>query len=167
MSMRNDERRTISHVKTGLTKGTTSTYTTTATSECSINGKWATGLTAQTNTATPTTDSTTSVAFVAQTDNTACAYVFGITAAGAIAVSQGPVTPTEVGVTTTAGAFINRPQFPPLPDDFCPIGYLFVRTAPSASDFTFGTSSWTATGITASAVVEIDGQLPDRPQALP
>lgn len=165
--MQYQARRTISHVKTGLTKGTTSTYTTTATSECSINGKWATGLTAQTNTATPTTDATTGASFVAQTDNTVCAYVFGITLAGAIAVSQGPVTPTETGVTTTAGALKNNPQFPELPDNFCPIGYLFVRTAPSASDFTFGTSSWTATGITASAVVEVDGTLPDRPQALP
>lgn len=162
-----NHRRTISHVKTGLTKGTTSTYTTTATSECSIDGKWATGLTAQTNTATPTTDATTGAAFVAQTDNTVCAYVFGINAAGAIKVSQGPVGPTETGSGATAGALKNRPQFPQLPDDFCAIGYLFVRTAPDASDFTFGTSSWTATGITASAVVEVDGELPDRPQALP
>ena len=164
---RNNDRRTISFKATGLTKGTTSTYTTTATSECSIDGKIATGLTAQTNTATPTTEARTAAAFIAQTDNTACAYVFGITAAGAIAVCQGPIEATETGVTTTAGAFKNRPQFPVLPDDFCPIGYLFVRTAPSAADFTFGTSSWTATGITASAVVEVDGQLPDRPQALP
>ncbi len=162
-----NQRRTISHVATGLTKGSTSTYVTTATSETSINGKRSTGLSAQSNIATPTTDARTGAAFVAQTDNTAAAYVFGITAAGAIAVCQGPIEPTEVGVTTTAGAFKNRPQFPVLPDDFCPIGYLFVRTAPSASDFTFGTSSWTATGITASAVVEVDGSLPDRPQALP
>ena len=163
----NNYRRVISHVKSGITKGTTSTYTTTATTECSFNGKWGTGLTAQTNTATPTTDARTGVAFVAQTDNTACAYVFGVTEAGAIAVCQGPVEPTETGVTTTAGAFKNRPQFPALPDDFCALGYLFVRTAPSASDFTFGTSQWTATGITASAMVEVDGILPDRPQALP
>ena len=167
MSLRNHDRRTISHVATGLTKGTTSTYTTTATSECSIDSKWATGLTAQTNTATPTTDAVTSAAFVAQIDNTACAYVFGVTAAGAIAVAQGPIEPTETDVTTTAGAFKNNPQFPTLPANFCPIGYLLVRTAPSASDFTFGTSSWTATGITASAVVEVDGQLPARPQPLP
>ncbi len=167
MSLRDNDRRTISHVKTGLTKGTTSTYTTTATSECSIDGKWATGLTAQTNTATPTTDAVTGAAFVAQTDNTVSAYVFGITAAGAIAVAQGPVTPTETGVTTTAGALKNNPQFPILPDNFCPIGYLLVRTAPSASDFTFGTSAWDATGVTSSAVVEVDGQLPARPQPLP
>ena len=160
-------RRTVSTVTTGITKGTTSTYTTTATSRGSINGKLCTGLTAQTNTATPTTDATTGAAFVAQTDNTVAVYVFGITAAGAIAVSQGPVTATEVGVTTTAGALINRPQFPSLPADFCPIGYLMVRTAPSASDFTFGTSAWDATGVTSSAVVEVDGSLPSRPQALP
>ena len=167
MTMRNDYRRTISHVVTGLTKGTTSTYTTTAATETSINGKWSTGLAIQTNTATPTTDARTSAAFVAQTDDTACAYVFGVTAAGAIAVCQGPIEATETGSGATAGAFKNRPAFPVLPDNFCPIGYLFVRTAPSASDFTFGTSSWTATGITASAVVEVDGSLPDRPQALP
>lgn len=167
MSMRNDYRRAVSHVKTGLIKGTTSTYTTTVASKTSIDGKWSTDLATQTNTATPTTDANTSAAFVAQTDNTACAYVFGVTAAGAIAVAQGPVEATETGVTTTAGAFKNRPAFPNLPDNFCAIGYLFVRTAPDASDFTFGTSSWTATGITASAVVEVDGTLPDRPQALP
>lgn len=165
--MQDNDRRTISYVATGLTKGTTSTYTTTATTETAIDGKRSTGLAAQTNTATPTTDARTSAAFVAQTDNTVCVYVFGITAAGAIAVCQGPSEPTETGVTTTAGAFKNRPQFPVLPDNFCPIGYLFVRTAPSASDFTFGTSNWDATGVTSSAVVEVDGQLPSRPQALP
>lgn len=167
MSQREGYGRARSQVLTGLIKGTTSTYTTTVASETSINGKSSTSLGVQTNTATPTTDANTSAAFVAQTDNTVCAYVFGITAAGAIAVAQGPIIPTEVGVTTTAGALILRPQFPNLPDNFCPIGYLFVRTAPDASDFTFGTSSWTATGITASAVVELDGEMPDRPQALP
>ena len=110
MTMRNDYKRTISHVKTGLTKGTTSTYTTTATSECSIDGKWATGLSAQTNTATPTTDARTSAAFVAQTDNTACAYVFGITAAGAIAVCQGPVEATETGSGTTHSRAVHGPN---------------------------------------------------------
>lgn len=167
MSNKNDYRRCISHAKTGLTKGTTSTYTTTVATATSINGKWSTDLAIQTNTATPTTDARTSASFVAQTDNTACAYVFGITAAGAIAVCQGQSEATETGSGATAGAFKNRPQFPVLPDNFCAIGYLFVRTAPDASDFTFGTSSWTATGITASAMVELDGELPDRPQALP
>jgi len=162
--MRNANRRTISYVATGLTKGTTSTYTTTATSETAINGKRSTGLTAQTDTATPTTDAGTGLAYRALTDNQATVLVFGVTAAGAIAVCQGGIEPTDIGVTTTAGAFRLAPQFPNLPDNFCPIGYLLVRTAPSAVDWTFGSSSWTATGITASAVVEVDGQLPDRPQ---
>jgi hypothetical protein len=148
----------------GITKGTTSTYTTTATVVGMINGKYVTGLTAQTNTASPTTDAGNNFeAFRALDDNQATVLVFGQTAAGAIQLAQGGIEPTEVGVTTTAGAFIRAPQFPILPDDFLVLGYLLVRTAPSASAWTAGTSSWTATGITASAVVPCS-VLPDRPQ---
>lgn len=154
---------TMNLVSAALVAGTTSTYTTTVTTECVINGKFATTLAAQTNTATPTTDAQTGAAFVAQTDNTASVYVFGVALAGTIAVCQGSIEETEVGVTTTAGAFKSPPQFPKLPDDFCPIGYIVVRTAPSAADFTFGTSSWTATGITAATAVNVS-MLPDRPQ---
>jgi hypothetical protein len=161
--MRNTPSLTLGTIKTGLTKGTTSTYTTTVTSAGMINGKYVTTLGAQTNTATPTTDCVTGLPFVALTDNQATVLVIGQTAAGAIQMCQGTIVPTQVGVTTTAGDFILAPQFPSLPDDFMVFGYLLVRTAPSASDWTAGTSSWTATGITASAVVEC-GTLPDRPQ---
>ena len=154
---------TTGTIKTGLIKGTTSTYTTTVTSAGMINGKYVTGLTAQTNVATPTTDATSGVAFTALTDNKATVLVIGQKADSTIQMSQGSIEDTEVGVTTTAGAFIKAPQFPTLPDDFMVFGYLLVRTAPSASDFTAGTSNWTATGITASAVVEC-GILPSRPQ---
>ncbi len=154
---------TMSHVNAGLVAGTTSTYTTTASTACSINGKWATALTAQTNTASPTTDASTGAAFVALTDNQATVLVWGVNAAGAIKLCQGTIVPTAVGVTTTAGAFLNAPDFPVLPDDFCPIGYQLVRTAPSAADFTPGTSSWTATGITASTIQNVS-VLPARPQ---
>ncbi len=154
---------TMGTIKTGLVKGTTSTYTTTVTSAGMINGKYVTGLTAQTNTATPTTDAVTGAAFVALQDNEATVLVIGQKADGTIQMAQGSVVPTEVGVTTTAGAFVNAPQFPLLPDDFMVLGYNLVRTAPSASDFTAGTSSWTATGITASEFVQC-GVLPDRPQ---
>lgn len=157
-------RRAQSHVVTGLTKGTTSTYTTTVATVVSIAGKWATALGVQTNVATPTTDARTAAAFTALTDNQATVLVLGINLAGAIQMCQGGIEATEVGVTTTAGAFKRAPQFPTLPDDFCPLGYLLVRTAPSAADFTPGTSNWTATGITASAVTEVDGLLPARPQ---
>lgn len=147
----------------GLTKGTTSTYTTTATTEGMINGKYVTGLTAQTNTATPTTDANTGLAFPTLTDNQATVLVIGQKADSTIQMCQGSIEPTQTGVTTTAGAFINSPQFPTLPEDFMVLGYLLVRTAPSAADWIAGTSSWTATGITASAVVPC-GVLPSRPQ---
>ena len=155
---------TLNHVSAALVAGTTSTYTTTVTTSCSIRGKFAVALAAQTNTASPTTDATTGLAFVALTDNQATVLVWGINAAGAIKLSQGSIENTEVGVTTTAGAFLNLPKFPALPDDFCPIGYQLCRTAPSASDFTPGTSSWTATGITCSTIQNI-ATLPDRPQS--
>ena len=154
---------TFGTIKSGLIKGTTSTYTTTVTTAGMINGKYVTGITAQTNTATPTTDAKTGAAFTALTDNQATVLVVGQTADGTIQMCQGSIVPTETGVTTTAGAFINAPQFPSLPDNFMVLGYNLVRTAPSAADFTAGTSSWTATGITASEFVQC-GVLPDRPQ---
>jgi hypothetical protein len=128
-----------------------------------INGKWVTGLTAQTNAAVPTTDALTGEAFTAQTDNTACVYVMGQNAAGTIQACQGTIVSTEVGVTTTAGAFILAPQFPGLPDDMIVFGYCVVRTAPSASNWTFGTDNWAATGVTTTEFVQC-GVLPDRPQ---
>lgn len=161
--MRTQQSATFGTIKTGLTKGTTSTYTTTATSAGMINGKYVTGLTAQTNTATPTTDAVTGSAFVALAPNQATVLVIGQKADSTIQMAQGQIVPTQVGVTTTVGAFINAPGFPVLPDDFLVFGYLLVRTAPDAAAWTAGTSSWTASGVTASAVAEC-GMLPDRPQ---
>ena len=154
---------TLNHVNAGLVAGTTTTYTTTATTVCSINGKFATGLTAQTNTATPTTDATTGAAFNAVLANNCCSLVYGVNAAGAIKLAQGPSVATATGVTTTVGAFIAAPQFPALPDDFCPIGYQNVRVSPTGATFTPGTTSWTASGITCSTIKNI-AMLPDRPQ---
>lgn len=150
-------------VSAAFVLGSTSTYTTTVTTECVIDGVFATTLGAQSNTASPTTDAATGAAFVALGDNQATVLVWGITLGGAIALCQGSIEATEVGVTTTAGAFLNAPQFPNLPADFCPIAYNLVRTAPSASAFTPGTSSWTATGITCSVAKNIS-VLPARPR---
>lgn len=154
---------TLNHIDVGFVLGTTSTYTTAATSSVSIGGKFAVALAAQTNTASPTTDAATGVAFVAMAANRATVLVWGINAAGAIQLCQGSVEPTVTGVTTTVGAFINAPQFPALPSDFCALAYGLVRTAPSASAWTAGTSSWTASGVTCSTFVDVS-VLPDRPQ---
>lgn len=163
MNARNLRGLTVGLIKTGLVKGTGLSYTTTVTSNGMINGKYVTELTAQTNQALPTTDALTGEAFRALADNQATVIVVGQTAAGAIAMCQGSIEPTEVGVTTTAGAFITAPQFPTLPDDFMVMGYLLARTAPSASAWTPGTGEWAATGVTCSQFVQC-GVLPDRPQ---
>ena len=160
---------TQNFVNAGLVAGTTNTLTSTATTVCSINGKFSTGLSALTNSATtPTTDANTGLAFPALVSTTAAGgqtacLLFGITAAGAIRMCQGPIIPTELGVTTTAGAFINAPQFPAVPDNFTPIAYTIVRTSPTGSSFTAGTTSWAASGITCSTFQNI-ATLPGRPQ---
>lgn len=80
---------TINLVSAAMVAGTTSTYTTTVTTTCVINGKFATTLGAQTNTATPTTDANTAAAFVALQPNQTCCLVLGTNLAGAIKMVQG------------------------------------------------------------------------------
>lgn len=154
---------TVGLNNTGITKGSTSTYTTTANSAGLINGKHVTALASGSNVATPTLDAAIGLAFQPMAANKATVLVLGQNAAGAIKMCQGQVVDTEVGVTTTVGAFKLAPQFPALPDDFMVFGYLLVRTAPDAAAWTAGTSSWTASGVTASAV-QACGALPSRPQ---
>lgn len=154
---------TRNHVSAAMVAGTTSTYTTTVTTAGVINGKFVTTLGAQTNTASPTTDANTGAAFTALTENKTCALVFGQTAAGAIALVQGPIIDTYTGVTTTVGAFKQAPQFPPLPEDFMPLAYTVVRTAPDAADWTPGTSSWTASGVSCTTFKNV-ATLPNKPQ---
>lgn len=154
---------TLNLVSAAFVAGTTSTYTTTVTTTACIGGKFVTTLAAQTNTASPTTDAQTGAAFVALTPNKATVLVWGTNAAGAIKVCQGSIEDTEVGVTTTVGAFRNPPQFPTLPDDFVAMAYQLCRTAPSAATWTPCTSSWTASGVTCSVMQNVTC-LPDRPQ---
>ena len=152
---------TFNHTNCGFVAGTTSTYTTTAATLCSIRGAFATALGVQTNTASPTVDATTGEAFVPVLANQATVLVWGVNAAGAIKLAQGSIVPTEVGVTTTVGAFISAPQLPALPEDFCPIAYQLVRVSPTGASFTAGTTQWAASGITCSVAKNI-ACLPDR-----
>jgi hypothetical protein len=155
---------TMNLVSAAMVAGTTSTYTTTVTTAGVINGKFMTTIAAQTNTATPTTDASTGLAFNALAPNQTCVMVLGQNLAGTIKMVQGPIIATLAGVTTTVGALINDPQFPGLPNDFCPLAYTVVRTAPSAAAWTPGTSSWTASGVSASTFQNV-AMLPARPQA--
>lgn len=147
----------------GVVAGTTSTYTTTAATNCAIQGKFATPLAAQTAQPTPTTDAVTGQPFVAVPPNSTCVLVLGVNAAGVIQMAQGQILPTTTGVTTTVGAFLRDPQFPPIPDNFCALAYAIVRTAPAAAPWTPGTGSWTASGVVTTAFQNVS-QLPSRPQ---
>jgi hypothetical protein len=154
---------TINFGNAGVAAGTTSTITTTAATNAAINGLFATPLALAANQASPTTDAATGAAFKALTPNQATALVIGTNTAGALRVVQGSIEKTQVGVTTTVGAFDVLPQFPTLPDDFVPLAYALVRTAPSAATWTPGSSSWAASGVTAT--FRNVSTLPERPQA--
>lgn len=154
--------RTQNTLNAGVALGTTSTYSTTAATVGTINGRFVTALAVQTNAASPTLDAMTGLAFVPMAANRATVLVIGTNAAGVIQMAQGGVEDTEAGVGLVAGAFRRAPQFPVLPDNFMALGFVLVRTAPGAAAFTAGTSAWTAAGVTAGAVVNI-ATLPDRP----
>ena len=156
---------TFNHLNAGLTlTGSATTYTTAANTSTSIDGKFSTVLSSGAN-ASPTTDAVTGAAFVAVTANKCCCLVWGVNASGAIKLAQGPIIDTYVGVTTTVGAFLNAPQFPPIPDNFCPIAYTLVRVSPTGSTFTpvTGSKNWDASGISCTTPQNVS-VLPSRPQ---
>jgi hypothetical protein len=159
----------FNHINAGLVAGTTNTITVTTAPSVSIGGKFGTTtISASGNQAiTPTLDANTGVAFTTLTKNTCAAIVFGVNAAGTLVGVQGTAIPTETGVTTTVGAFINAPQFPALPADFCPLAYTVVRIAPSSTGFTCGAASnpWTGTPSYATcSTFDNVSILPQRPQ---
>lgn len=155
---------TLSLVNAGAVAGTTNSFTTTAATVPVIQGKFGTALGVLTNSATtPTTDANTGLAFPTLAANQAAAVVFGTNAAGTLKAVQGTIVQTEVGVTTTVGAFISAPPFPALPDDFCPFAYTLVRVSPTGAAFTLGTTQWAASGITCSTFKNITA-MPARPQ---
>lgn len=135
---------TICIAKAGLAAGSTTTYTTAAATGGSIAGKFATALGAQTNTATPTTDATTGAAFVALAANEGSVFVFSINSAGTIKVHQGSIESCD-----NSGNFSVAPSFPSINlETYLPFGYVVIKADSTASAWTFGSSNWTATGIT-------------------
>lgn len=162
---------TLNHTNPGVAFGTTSTITTTADTLVSIAGAWATVYSAANNAAatSPTINAATGSAFTSMGPNKATVIVVCQNAAGQLRLAQGSVEDTEVGVTTTKGAFKLAPQFPVLPDGLCPLAYGLVRTAPDAAAWTCGTSSWTASGLYVglngtTTMQGVNGTLPDRPK---
>lgn len=142
--------------KVGLTAGTTTTYTTTVATDFVINGVFGTQFATKSNQATPTTDTNTGTTFTALAANEGAVYVVGTVAAGTVVVAG-----SKSQALDAAGDFKVAPQFPPIPETMCPIGYILIRNGSTGSAWTFGSSNWTATGITAAtASVSV---LPNRP----
>ncbi len=112
-------------------------------------------------TATPTTDYNTGLAFKPLLPSKGCVYVWGLTSAGALKLVQGPFVDLD-----SAGAWVSPPQFPPIPDDICPISYSLVRagSTASASGWLIGTNNFTGvTGITVTTAVDLFA-MPSVPQ---
>jgi hypothetical protein len=141
-----------------LIAGTTTTLTTTGVTHYSIKGKTYTKA-AMTNAANATTDANTGAAFslTPLAVNKGTVYVVGLNAAGTNLVAQGSVVDLDA-----VGGFIIAPQFPPIPDTMCPIGYVTAANGPTGSAWTWGTSNWTATGLV-DVFVSVS-ELPPRPQ---
>ena len=139
-----------------LVAGTTTTLTTTGTTHYSIKGKTATKA-AMTNAANVTTDANTGAAFVAVGVSKIGAFVVGLDASGNVKVAQGGIEDLDA-----QNNIIRAPQFPPIPDTICPIGYVLAKNASNGSAWTWGTSNWSATGMTATFVSI--SEMPTRPQ---
>ncbi len=139
-----------------LSAGTTSTITTAPSptpQSYAIRGKGYSKA-AVTNAATPTVDYNTGKAFVPVPVGGSSVFVISLDAAGTIRAQQGSVDP--------AGGI---PQFPVIPDNTAPIGYVVVNVGATGAAWTFGTSNLSgATGVT-YAFQDVMGGLPDRPQA--
>lgn len=150
---------TLSLVKAAVVAGTTSTLSNTGAINYAIRGKAYTRA-ALSNTAAPTVDATTGLAFAPILPNTGAVIVIGVNAAGTLVACQGAAQALDV-----AGNFIAAPQFPMVVDNFCPIAYEVIKAGATASalGFVFGTSNQSGvTGIT-YALQDIIS-LPDRPQ---
>lgn len=106
---------------------------------------------------TPTTDAVTGNAFAALTANKGAVFVLGLDASANIKAVQGPVVGCD-----DAGTFQLAPEFPVVPETIAPFAYVVVKTDSTASAWTFGSSNWNATGVTATPVAVV--MLPGRPQ---
>lgn len=126
-----------------LAAGTTTTITTTGAMVYAIDGKAYTTA-ALTNQAHPTTDANTGAAFVGIPIGYGAVLVYGLNTSKALVCAQGPLVALDSSYNFTVA-----PQFPAIPQGFCPIGYMTIKAGSGSSTWTAGTSNQaSATGIT-------------------
>lgn len=119
-----------------LAAGTTTTVSTTNAVTGYVNGT-SYNASALSNTATPTTDLNTGLAFPSLSANQGTVVVLGINSSGALRAVQGAIQALDV-----AGSFILAPQPPTIPDGFLPFGAIILKAGSTLSGtFTFGSSN--------------------------
>lgn len=144
--------------KVTLAAGTTTTISNTGTITYMIRNFMYTK-SAITNGATPTTDAVTGLAFTPLTANKGTVVVIMLDTAGAIKAAQGSIVDLDAG-----GAMTLAPQFPSVPSNMCPIGYIILKAGSTLSgSWTFGSSN--LSGVTGMTYTFRDiGNIPERPQ---
>lgn len=138
-----------------LAAGTTTTLTLGAAKDYCIRGLAHTQATT-TNVQQATTDYVTGLAPDFILPGYGAVFVIGSndTESTTLKIIQGPVAALGPNSAAyTPGSFLLAPQFPSIPDDFCPFGYVVVKVATdfTAAGYKFGTSNVTATGAQSGA----------------
>src|SRR6478672_9547410 len=147
-----------SSTKAALTgiSGAATTFTTTNAQVFAINGK-AYAKAAVAGGATPTTDANTGSA-ITLTANNGCVVVWALDASGNVKVQAG-----DTKALDASGNFVDTPQMPLMLDTLAPFAYTIHKAgATTSGTWTFGSSNWSATGLTHTVVDVLT--LPSRPQ---
>lgn len=137
---------TFATTKAGLAAGTTTTITIANTVQFSIKGK-SYSKSGVSNAASPTTDRLTGSAFTALAASKGCIFFVALDSSGTIRVTQGQIVDLD-----GSNNFILAPYFPDVDGRDCLIGYIVCANGSTGSAWTFGSSNWTATGMTATFV---------------
>ncbi|MCK5606902.1 hypothetical protein KAR91_33680 [Candidatus Pacearchaeota archaeon] len=166
---------TFCNTDAGLIAGSTTTLTMGVNPYYCIRGKAYTQATV-TNVQPSIIDLTTGVTMAGIAAGFGAAILIGATSSESttLRMIQGEAKPLLANTAAfTPGAFRDAPQFGPMPDDFCPYGYVIVKVATdytSGSSYIFGSSNTTATGAQSGASTAHANTftsimvLPDRPQ---
>lgn len=140
----------------GIVAGTTTTMTAGAAINYCINGKAYVQPTT-TNVQPATTDANTGAALAGIPAGYGAVIVFGYSASQSttMKMAQSEIVPLMANTAAyTPGGFASAPEWPAIPDDFCPVGYATIKVATdytAGGKYVFGTSNTTATGAQSSA----------------
>lgn len=121
---------------------------------------------------TPVVDVNTGLAFpalvggasVANARGKGCIVVWGYNAAGVVKCAMGPHKQLGPIINAVENFEWDGPEFPAIPNDFCPVAYQVLKAgnAASATAIIFGTALWNAAGFT--NVIQRVAYLPSRAQ---